>query len=102
MNAQVSVSHVEQFLEFIERERVIDGQSANNRQTRALMNQAVQIHGRGLNRLRIHRASSRLIFTDRASNSGLTRHSSSQSRRRKLYEGRRIPQPGAHCPSSTD
>src|SRR5580693_7278180 len=47
MDAQVAVGRAQQFLQFIEGERFVDGQRTDDREARALVDQAVQI-GRGI------------------------------------------------------
>src|SRR5580658_374149 len=46
VDAQVAVRGAQQFLQFIKGERFVDGQRADDREARALVDQAVQIRGR--------------------------------------------------------
>jgi hypothetical protein len=43
VNAEVAVGGAEQLLEFVESERFVDGKGADDRETRAFMNQAIEI-----------------------------------------------------------
>ncbi len=47
MDAQVAVGDAKKLLEFIEGQRCVHGERADDRQPRALVNQAIQIRGGG-------------------------------------------------------
>ncbi len=59
MHAEVSVGYMEQFLEFVERQRIIYRQSADNSEPGAFVNQAVKVHRSGFHGLDVYSIAAR-------------------------------------------
>src|SRR5690242_20241886 len=90
VDADVAVCGAEELFEFIERERTIYGQSADDAETRALVNQPVEVCRRGFGR---SRGAPRLLVARNFICCRSSRHISSQSRLRKERGSHRIQFP---------
>src|ERR1019366_3193105 len=90
MNTEVTVGSIQQFLEFAEGQRLVHGEPAENAQTEALVDQAVELGGIA------HGLQDRTLLAVAPHRARFTRHISPRSRFQKSNAGRRSRRAAVH------
>src|ERR1039457_6148505 len=90
MNTEVTVGSIQQFLEFAEGQRLVHGEPAENTQTEAFVDQAVELGGIA------HGLQDRTLLAVAPHRAGFTRHISPRSRFQKSNAATRTRSAAAH------